>query len=247
MNCLILAAGFCTRLFPITEYFPKALLTVGGRPILDYILRDAVNHPEIEKIALITNHRYPDIFRTWLAATYPKVKITVIDNGVMTPETRLGAIGDLDYALKKLKWQDDLLVLASDTIATLRLFRFLHFFKINRGVINAVFDTHDTEVIRKKLGCIVADGHTITTFVEKPEQPPTTLTSIPFYIFPKETLRYISAYMNSGNSVDAPGSIISWLVGQVPCFAYKLERGFYFDVGTIEVYNRLAKSGLPKI
>jgi glucose-1-phosphate thymidylyltransferase len=247
MKCLILAAGFCTRLFPITEYYPKALLTVGGRAILDYILSDVIQNPMIDSIALITNHRYPDIFRIWVKTMYPNQNITVIDNGVMSPETRLGAIGDMQLALKTLKWQDDILVLASDTISSIHLNDFVDFFGKNRGVVNAVYDTKDKEIIRKKLGCLNITGNKIIRFDEKPENPATTITSIPFYIYPKETLKFISEYLKTGASADAPGSIISWLVGKIDCFAYNIRDGYYFDVGTIEMYNRLAKMGIPKL
>jgi glucose-1-phosphate thymidylyltransferase len=182
-------------------------------------------------------------FRTWLNVHYPKRKITIIDNGVELVDDRLGAIGDLAFSLKKLNWQDDLLVLSSDTLTSLNFTDFINFFGKNRGVVNSVYDTHDLEIIRKKLGCVTVSGVEIIKFDEKPEKPATTLTSIPFYIYPQEVIPLIDKYIKAGGNVDAPGSIISWLVGKSKCIAYQVD-GYYYDVGTIDVYNRLATTGI---
>jgi glucose-1-phosphate thymidylyltransferase len=237
MNVLILAAGFCTRLFPITENFPKALLPVKGKEIISKVLDDVVKN-DIGNIALVTNHRYTDIFRVWLKTRYPNRDIQVIDNGIKNPDTRLGAIGDLRYALSRLKWNEDLLVLASDTLASFEISDLFKFFKTHRGIVNTVFDTGDIEVIRKKLGCVLVKGDEIVEFTEKPENPESTLTSIPYYIYPKESLKLIDEYIMSGNSLDAPGSIIPWFIGKIPCYQFRVE-GYYYDVGTIEMFNRL--------
>jgi glucose-1-phosphate thymidylyltransferase len=242
MNVLILAAGFCTRLFPITEYFPKALLPVEGRAILSYVLDDVVKN-DFGKIALVTNHRYFDIFSVWLKTRYPKIDITVIDNKVLSPATRQGAIGDLQFSLDKLKWRNDVLVLASDTLASFKIKDLLRFYKLHPGIVNTVFDTNDKEVIRKKLGCVITKNDTIVEFIEKPESPDSTLTSIPYYIYPHESLPLISEYIKTGKSLDAPGSIVAWLIGKVPCFEYRV-KGYYYDVGTIEIYNRLNQNGI---
>jgi glucose-1-phosphate thymidylyltransferase len=237
MNVLILAAGFCTRLFPITEYFPKALLPVNGREILSYVLDDVIKN-DFDQIALITNSRYANIFSVWLKTKYAKKNIGVIDNQVKSPGERLGAIGDLKYALNKLKWDEDLLVLASDTIATFKIKDLLNFYKSHPGIVNTVYDTNDPEVIRKKLGCVITQNQRIIEFTEKPDQPESTLTSIPYYIYPKTSFKLIDKYIKTGKSLDAPGSIISWLIGKIPCFEFRVT-GKYFDVGTIEMYNRL--------
>jgi glucose-1-phosphate thymidylyltransferase len=240
MKSIILAAGFCTRLFPITEYFPKALLTVSGKAILSYILDDVVNKKDIDDIVLVTNHRYKDIFSVWLRTRYPNRHIPVIDNGIRTPNNRLGAVGDLAYVLQKLKWQDDVLVLASDTIATISVKKFIQFYYNHNGPINAVFDTEHKETIRKKLGCVNISGDRLVEFVEKPENPATTLTSIPYYIFSKASLGLLPEYMKSDVSKDAPGFFMSWMVNKIPSYAYVV-KGMYSDVGTIDAYNALAK------
>jgi glucose-1-phosphate thymidylyltransferase len=239
MKAIVLAAGFSTRLYPLTKYFPKGLLPIKDKALAGYVLDELVNSSQIDEIAFVTNHLFYPLFEVWLKAYYPKKKITLLDNGVSNLEHRLGAIGDLKFVLEKMRWEDDLLVLSSDTLTSMNFPKFLEFFSKNNGFINAVFDTHDKEIIRKKLGCAILEGDKIIKFVEKPEAPASTLTSIPFYIYPKKSLSLINQYLQQGGASDAPGSIISWLIGKMPVFGYKVQ-GYYYDVGTVEVYNKLA-------
>lgn len=245
MKALVLASGFCTRLFPLTEKYPKALFTIGGKEILDFLLTDIFSCPQIEEIALITNHRYVGIFSDWIGKKYRR-EIPLIDNGVVSPENRLGAIGDLVYALDTLRWQDDVLVLASDTLTSMKMADFIAFTNTHHTFVNAVYDTHDREVIRKKLGCVGIQGDKIVEFTEKPDEPKTTLTSIPYYFYAKDIIPLIAEYKKTGGSLDAPGSIVPWLLTKTSCYAYTLNQGYYYDVGTLEVYNNL-KDGLKTL
>jgi glucose-1-phosphate thymidylyltransferase len=166
----------------------------------------------------------------------------VVDNQVQSPESRLGAIGDLNYFLNKFTWDDDLLLLASDTISSLSVLDLVRYFKKYRGLINAVFDLKDKNLIRNRLGCLVTDNENIIRFDEKPDYPETTITSIPYYIYPKESLSLVKNYIRQGGKLDAPGSIISWLIGKIPCLAFPVT-GYYYDVGTIETYNKINREG----
>lgn len=240
MKAIVLAAGFSTRLYPLTKYFPKGLLPIKGKALTGYVMDETVKLREIHDIAFVTNHLFYPLFEVWLAAYYSKFNIRLLDNGVTNLNNRLGAIGDLQFVLNQTKWDDDLLVVSSDTLTSLDFPKFMKFFQANRGFINAVFDTHDKEIIRKKLGCAVLDGIKIAKFIEKPEEPATTLTSIPFYIYPKESLPLIHEYLEQGGASDAPGSIITWLLGKLPVYAFNIGPGYYYDVGTIDVYNKLA-------
>lgn len=242
MKVVIIAGGFSTRLYPLTEFFPKGLLEVNSKPITGFILDQVVAlSPQMETV-LVTNNRYYPHFKKWINEKYPDSQIEVIDDGTTHPDERLGAIGDLEFVIEKKGWQnEDILVLSSDTLSTLRLSEFITFFESHRGVINSVFDTKDKDVIRKKLGCVIVDGEKITRFIEKPEEPESTLTSVPFYIFPKEATALIQQYKAEGNSTDAPGSIVSWLIGKVPVYAFQTT-GYYYDVGTIDIYNKLKEN-----
>lgn len=245
MDALILAGGFSTRLYPLTEYFPKALLPIAGKPIVSYLIDELVAIRKIRNIYFITNARYRPVFSSWLRVADSKERITLIDDGARSPDERLGAIGDIVFAMHRQRINTDLLVLASDTYSSLKLADFIAFFGTHRGVVNAVFDTHDRKVITGRLGCVTIEGPVMSSFVEKPKHPASSMTSIPYYIYPQETLPLIETYFKEGGPTDGSGSIIPWLLTKTRVFAYDIGNGFYFDVGTTETYNMLSGRGIP--
>lgn len=245
MKALVLAAGFSTRLYPLTENMPKALLKVHGKAIIEQVLEGIFKTPVIDGVALVTNHKYVQIFQEWINAHYPERNIQVLDNGSQTPEDRLGAIGDLRFSLEKLGWADDVLVVASDTLTSLDISEFVSYFLNKDGVLNAVYDSEDIEKVREKLGNPVLEREKIVEFLEKPKKPKSTFVSIPYYIFPKRTLPLISQYLSQGGNPDAPGSIISWLIGKVSVNAFLVGKfGYYHDVGTLESLEHVRSSDL---
>lgn len=240
MKAIILAAGFSTRLYPLTKLFPKGLLPVDGKAIVDFMLGDLLNTQGIDEMVMVTNKLYFPLFNTWLKTYYKDSGIELVSDETVSKDDRLGAIGDLQFILDKKGWSDDLVILPSDTLTSVKIADLVNFFHKNRGVVNVLYDTQDKDAIKNRLGCAVVDGNKITQFVEKPEDPPTTLTSVPYYIYPKEVLSMVKNYIEEGGSVDAPGSIISWFLSKTSVFGYKIE-GYYYDVGTVEVYNQIAE------
>ena len=237
MKALILAAGFSTRLKPLTNNFPKGLLQIKGQEIIDYLLTDLTQTPNIDNIALITNTICFSHYHKFISSNYPQIEI--IDNQVRDETKRLGAIGDLQFALDKLDWQDDLLVLPSDTLVSIKIKDLLNFYKINHGFINVARDCHDINQIRSKLGCVHFAGNKLTGFEEKPLEPKSTFASVPIYIYPKKILGLIKKYIETGQNLDSPGAIIPWLIRQTPSFVYKITDGYYFDIGTKEMLEKL--------
>ncbi len=242
MKTIILAAGFSTRLYPITKNFPKALLKVGNKSVIDFVTDEIVSNKEIDEICLVTNHGFYHFFEKWKKQNYPDVKIKLIDNGVNLPDKRLGAIGDLNFVLEKTKWSDDLLVVASDTLGSLKIKDFIAFFNKNRGVATIIFKAKDKSEITGRLGCATISGDKLIGFTEKPLQPESLFTGVPYYIFPKESLGLIQEYTKLAKNLDSPGSILSWLIGKIPIYAYRIKEGYYFDVGTIVTYNKVRNS-----
>jgi glucose-1-phosphate thymidylyltransferase len=250
MKTLIIAGGFSTRLTSFLEGkkdMAKGLLTIDDREIIDFALASLVHTLGNAETALITNSRDIAGYKEFLANKYPHIK--VLENGVLQPEDRLGAIGDLALALDRLGWQDDLLVLPSDTISSLELKNLLEFYETHPGFINVVHKLN-IETIADSLGCVEFDheSHLITSFEEKPARPKSPYASVPIYIYPKEVIPLIKEYIahvrqnNIPNGLDSPGKILEWLIqrSDVNCFAFPLEDdGFYFDVGTPEMYNDL--------
>lgn len=249
MKALILAAGFATRLYPLTTDVPKALLEIQGKAIVQDVFDQITElFPQHNSIALVTNHHYAQAFQDWLQTHDFKHQVELLDNGVTTPQTRLGAIGDLAFAIKSLNWEhEDLLVVASDTLASVRLRDMINTFTEQPAVITAVFDVQDTHQIANRLGCVTVSGKHILKFEEKPAFPRSTFVSIPFYIFPKHSHALIQQYQQEKHSLDAPGSLLAWIITKTPVIAQIDKDGYYYDVGTPEDLLKLQTKGIQHL
>lgn len=241
MHCIILAAGFATRLYPLTHNFPKALLPIKGRAIVDYLIEDALKQKEISSITLITNDKFYSLFKKHVQNAFPENNITVVNNGVKDESQKNGAIKDLQHVLLTEKINDDVLVLASDTYTSLKLQDLIRFYKQFKNITTAVYDGNNKERIRNKLGCAVIEKNKLIQFIEKPVDPPSTLMAIPFYIIPSQKLPLVSSYLKENNA-DAPGNFISWTVKNNPVYAFNIGSGYYHDIGTKELYEKIKSS-----
>ncbi|MEP6813468.1 MAG: nucleotidyltransferase family protein [Actinomycetota bacterium] len=245
MKALILAAGYATRLRPLTDTIPKQLLPVGGRPMVDWIV-DKVRDAGIDEIHLVTNGRFAPLFDSWAETTH----VTVHDDGTTTNETRLGAIGDVQFVRNQTGWDDDLLVIAGDNLFDYSLADFVRFAagKNNASAV-AVYDVGERE-LAKQYGVIDLDGgDRVVGFVEKPAEPPTTLCATATYLYAREDARLVDTYLDEGNPPDQPGHFISWLYQREPVYGFRIPGGWY-DIGDaaqlLEADNRLRTlAGLP--
>jgi glucose-1-phosphate thymidylyltransferase len=242
MHCIILAAGFATRLYPLTYNFPKALLPVKGKAIVDYLIDDVIKQREIHSITIVTNDKFFSLFQKHVQNAYPENKITVLNNGILDESQKNGAIKDLAFVLNAQHSDDDILVLASDTYTSLKLQDFIRYYKQFKSITTAVYDGKDVQRIRAKLGCAQVEKGKLTQFIEKPAEPSSTLMAIPFYIIPKLKLPFVFLYLKEGSG-DAPGSFISWLLQREPVYAYNIGSGYYNDIGTKQGYDRINSSG----
>jgi glucose-1-phosphate thymidylyltransferase len=233
MQLIVLAGGFSTRLYPLTKTRPKGLLPVSGRPIADYLFSQAKSLPNLKSMVWVTNSLYYKQFRDWLGN-----RAVLIDNGASTPEDRLGAIGDLHLALKQVSFAEDTLVLPSDTMAGIDIANFWQSFMAINKPLNAIYDIGRKDLIAGKLGCVETDGRVITGFEEKPAKPKSTLVSVPIYAFPKVMLPLIGEYIALKKPLDAPGSLLQWLISKMQVSAYMLD-SYYYDIGTVEAYNEV--------
>jgi glucose-1-phosphate thymidylyltransferase len=244
---VILAAGYATRLRPLTDTIPKPLLPVGGRPIVDWIVENAREIPELDELHLVTNSRFADDFRRWAEPT----GVVVHDDGTSTNENRLGAIGDLQLALERGRIDDDLLVVAGDNLFDYRLRDFVADWRARlSGAAVAVYDCGDLELARH-YGIVELDADDrVRSFVEKPEHPASTLAATATYLYPRAYLPLIRRYLDEGNAPDQAGSFVAWLHRREPVLGYRLA-GDWFDVGDhaqlLEADNRLrVRHGLPE-
>ena len=232
MKAVILAAGYATRLHPLSENQPKPLLPVAGKPIVEYILEKIQELPEISEVLVVTNHRFYDHFRVWLNHYSSAKKITLIDDGTLNNDDRLGAVGDLHFAMKEKEIDEDVMVIAGDNLFGFSLQEFLKFFKTKKKSILALYDLKDMEKVRKRYGVGVMEGSKLVHFEEKPVKPKSSLAATACYIFSQDDLKLVEKSIEQGNA-DNPGDLVRWLVQHSEVHGFIFDE-HWFDVGSLE-------------
>ena len=237
MKAIVLAAGYATRLYPLTKNQPKPLLEVAGKTILDYIVEKIERVSSIDEVIIVTNEKFSGHFMKWAAAADYSKKLTVVNDGTLTNETRLGAIGDIQFVIDQLQVEDDLMVLAGDNLFDFELSDFAkYFYDIGTDCITAYHE--DREEHLSRAGVIELDSkQKVLSFEEKPEKPKSTYCVPAFYLYKKETLELFKEYLASGLNPDAPGHFVPYLIEQKAVHAY-LFPGQRYDIGNLESYER---------
>ncbi len=236
MKNIVIAAGYATRLYPLTENFPKPLLKVGSRNILERLLDDVDRQPEIDGHIIVTNHRFAPVFNDWVAGTSYIKPITIIDDGTETNDTRLGAVRDLLLAIGKCDIDDDIMVLAADNILEFSLDGFIDFFK-KKGT--SVIMCHKEPELRRlqRTGVIsVNEGMRVLEMQEKPEKPVSNWAVPPFYIYSRKDLPLIRECLEHGCGYDAPGNLAHYLADSSVLHAWSMPGG-RFDIGSLDSYK----------
>ena len=236
MDCILLAAGYATRLYPLTKDKPKALLKLGKKTILDIVIDRISEIEQIDNVYIVTNHRFADAFEKWNDGYSGRLNISVLDDGTTDNDNRLGAIGDMHYVIKQKNISGDVFVLASDNAFRFSLTKMVElFYSSGCDTISAHY-IEDLDVL-KAMGVLALDGDDyVTEFVEKPPQPKSHYGAPPFYIYRKETLPLIDRYLDEGNNPDAPGHFIPWLIKQVKVKAFTFDE-MIIDIGTPPAYE----------
>ncbi len=236
MKCLILAAGYATRLYPLTENFPKPLLEVQGKTILDWLIDDIDTLKSVDEYVVISNHKFAHHFEKW--AKEKSQKVTVVDDGTSSNETRLGAVRDIQFAIDELKLDDDMLVIAGDNLLDFSLTEFVKYAQSKQtSCIMRYFEGNREKL--KKCGVVTIDKNDkILDMAEKPEMPKSNWCCPPFYFYTKADAKLVKKGIDSGCGVDAPGSYIAWLCSQVPVHAMEMP-GKRYDIGNLESYKQV--------
>ena len=243
MKCLIIAAGYATRLYPLTENFPKPLLKVGDKPILDWLMEDLDQTGLINEYIVVTNHKFAPIFEEWARQ---RTDVTVVDDGTSTNETRLGAVRDIELGIRSRGVQEDLLVMAGDNLLSFSLEGFLDYFREKGTTCIMRFYQPDLNKLHKSGVAEVDDQGRILSMEEKPSQPKSHWCCPPFYIYRKEDLPLVSAGIAAGCGTDAPGSFIAWLCTQTVVHAWEMP-GCRYDIGNLESYQEVQRIFEKKI
>ncbi|MDI9468739.1 MAG: glutamate-5-semialdehyde dehydrogenase [Bacillota bacterium] len=240
MKAIILAAGYATRLYPLTIDRPKPLLEVGGRPIIDHIVAEIETIPEVDEIIVVTNSRFAAPFEDWAAELGPRVRVplTVLDDGTDTPENRLGAVGDIYFAIQKLGIDDDLLVIAGDNLFTYPLAPIAaSFLEDGRDMILGQELEPEEDPRRFAIAVLAPDG-SVLHLEEKPQQPRSNIGVYATYFYRRDTLPLIAEYLDGGGNPDAPGHFPAWLYQRKPVRLHLFD-GQAYDIGTHEALARV--------
>ena len=233
MKCLILAAGYATRLYPLTENFPKPLLKVGERSILDWLIEDLDATGEIDGYVVVANHKFAPIFEEWA-----KGRVTVVDDGTSTNETRLGAVCDIQYAIEQSGLDDDLLVMAGDNLLSFSLAEFIEYFREKQTTCIMRYWENEEKRLHKSGIVEVDDNGLILSMEEKPAQPRSHWCCPPFYIYKRSDVPLVARGIAAGCGTDAPGHFISWLCTQTAVHAWQMP-GPRYDIGDLASYEHV--------
>jgi len=236
MKVLILAAGYATRLYPLTLTQPKPLLPVAGKPMIEYVLDNIAPIGGIDRVYVVTNEKFAGHFQQWsdgYRATGSKLQFTIVNDHSTDDSNKLGAIGDMHLVLTREKVDDDLIVVAGDNLFDQSLEGFGEVCRQKKAPVLAVYDVGSLEEI-KKYNSITLDAEgKITFFEEKPKAPTSTLTGIALYYYPKSVLPMIHQYMAEKNNPDQPGRLVQWMYQRTPVYTWRVP-GIWFDIGSKE-------------
>ena len=233
MKCILLCAGYATRLFPLTENFPKALLEIGGRPLLDYVLDEVNKLEEVDEIYVITNDRYAGHFEKWADEKNNVKPITVYNDHTTSNDDRLGAVGDIKYTIDNANIDDDILIIAGDNLFEFSLRGMVDKFHEKQAAVVGG-QVENNKALLTRLGVLEADENGLVIGMEeKPAEPKGNIKSAAIYLYPRETIKLFNEYLEEGNNPDAPGYFLNYLYKKTPVYVNCFEEE-WFDVGTHE-------------
>lgn len=239
MKCIVLAAGYATRLYPLTENFPKPLLKVGEKTILDWLLDDIAKAGAVDAYIVISNHKFASHFQSW-AQAHP-LPITVLDDGTETNETRLGAVKDIQFAIEALHLNDDLLIIAGDNVLDFSLTKFVSYAEEKKTSCIMRYFEPSLEKLHKAGVAQVDENDRLLSMEEKPAEPKSNWCTPPFYFYTKEDAKRIAEAIQDGCGTDAPGSLVAWMCTHSIVHGMQMP-GQRYDIGDLASYEEVQKT-----
>lgn len=241
MKCMVLAGGFAKRMWPLTMDFPKSLLPVAGKPMIDHIIEKIDKLDEVDEIYVSTNKKFEDVFGKWIkdyeSKKQFKKKIILVVEPALKEKEKFGSVKAMEYFIKQHKVNDDVLVIGGDNLFSFDLKDFLDFSREKKAPVVAFYDIRDLEKARKFGVCVLNGNGRIKEFQEKPDKPKSTLVSTCIYHFPKNSLKMISEYLRDENNPDAPGYFITWMSKRIAVYGFVSKEKWY-DIGSQETYKQ---------
>ena len=240
MKAIILAAGYATRLYPLTLHTPKALLPIGKKPIIDHIVEKMNTVKELDAIYVVSNDKFAEQFADWAKTAKSRVPITVLNDGTTDDSNKRGAIGDISFVIDEMQIADDLMVIAGDNFFTYSLKEYVDFFhEKNRDCV--CVKVWEDEAALSQFGIALLDENgRVLDIEEKPAKPKSNTVVFAAYLYKKETVPMFATYLAAGNKPDSPGNFPAWLYHQEEVYAYTFE-GECYDIGTPESYREVCE------
>ena len=240
MKAIILAAGYATRLYPLTLNMPKALLPIGGKPIIDHIVAQMDTVEELDEIYVVSNDKFAGHFEEWAKTAKSRVPIKVLNDGTTDDSNKRGAIGDISFVIDEMKIDDDLMVIAGDNFFTYSLKDYVRFFREKDRDCVCVKVWEDESQL-SQFGIALLDwAGKVLDIEEKPAKPKSNTVVFAAYLYKKETVPMFAEYLAAGNKPDAPGNFPAWLYKKQDVYAYTFD-GECYDVGTPESYHEVCE------
>lgn len=244
MKAIILAAGYATRLYPLTKHHPKPLLKIADKAIIEYLLDGFRGIPVLDEVFVVTNEKFAQVFRTWAGETekngdYP-FAITIVNDRTTSNETRLGAIADIQFVLDAHRIDDDLLVAAGDNIFQFDFSDLYHFFLDKQNDVIVAQELNDPVRLRTRGVVQFDDKFQVIGFEEKPDLPKSNYVCPALYIHRREHVLFYQQYLSEQNNPDAPGFFIKWLHTKTPVYAFVMPKPA-IDIGTLESYEAVCE------
>jgi len=244
VKLIVLAAGYATRLYPLTLNQPKPLLPVAGKPMMEHVLDNLMPIDEIDQIYIVTNAKFVGHFERWASeykTGHKERPIEIINDKSTDDANKLGAIGDMNLVIEQAHVAADIMVVGGDNLFSESLAEFGDFCSARQAPVTGVYDVGDLNEIKKYNSIEIDESDRITYFEEKPAQPKSTLTGIALYYYPQAVLPLIKQYIAEGNNPDQPGRLVQWLYQRTSFYVWRVP-GLWFDVGskeTLEEANRI--------
>lgn len=236
MKSLVLAAGYATRLYPLTKNFPKPLLEVGGVTILDRLIQKIDQVPEITQHIIVTNETFSNHFNEWKDQSDYNKEIVILNDGTTSNDNRLGAVKDILFAIEQLAIDEDLLVLAGDNVLTFSLADFIAYAQEKQSSCITCHEEESLDALRKTGVLESNEDFEVLSIQEKPQNPPSHWAVPPFYYYHQKDLPFIKKAIEEGCDFDAPGNLAAWLCQKTKMYAWPIN-GKRYDVGDIKAYE----------
>jgi len=239
MKAIILAAGYATRLYPLTLNTPKPLLEVANKPIIEHILKK-LEEISLKEIYVVTNAKFYGTFQQWLKHYNSNLKIKIVNDQTTSNEDRLGSLGDVKYVIDHEKVDDDILVIAGDNLFEFSLKEAYSMFKQKNKSVVALYDVKDYE-LAKQYGIVAIDkNNRMIDFEEKPPKPKSTLSSTGIYFYPRYVKDKLIEYVTKHGQNDKAGNFLEWLYKLDDVFCY-VTKERWMDIGTLDQLEQARK------